>query len=150
MTEEYNSRQTAFPGIFIKTIKVEEKPFDKKGVIQEAVGRAWTKEFEPLQKAGDVSEDFIQDNVEGLIDNFGPTSDEHRIKYELLVKAAPMGNRSINRLQERAVSGKARIWARAKNPFSTRMIEVSQPVKNRELSGEEIGDVYDVTVTVVK
>lgn len=152
------SRQTAFPGIWIESIGIEKPPFDESGVIQEFVGRGVTKEFELLQKAAEFSEENVEQFIQDAEDMIGPTRDSFRIKYNLKVRAAPTQEIGLpdavvsftNWLAERSVSARARTFARAKNPFEPDVIEVNEPQFNSTLSGDKIGDVYDVTVTVTK
>lgn len=146
MTE---GRQSAFPGIFIDSIEVETPPFDINGVIQEFVGRGFTKDFELLQQASDVSEENVGEWINDAEELIGPFRDKFKLKYNLIIRAVKVPD-TLSVMNERGVSARARLFARTKNPFEPDMIEVSTPEINEQLSGEEIGDVYNVSVTVTK
>lgn len=138
-------RQTAFPGIMVEAIRVQKPPFDEEGVVQEFVGRGATHKFEPIQQAADLTPESISNVLEGMEDIIGPLRDTYKIKYELLVRV-PVSNPA----SKRAVSLRARTYARVKNPFEPDILEVSNPVKDVGLSGDEVGDIYRVTVSVTK
>lgn len=140
-------RQTAFPGIWVESIKVEKPPFDEKGVVQEFVGRGATREWETLKKASDFTGEKMSDVLDDMEKSVGPLRDTFKLKYNLLVRSAPQ---VPSRLQSRSVSARARAWARAKNPFEPDVMEVSIPTKNTHMSTEALGEVFDVTVTVTK
>lgn len=144
-----NGRQSAFPGIFIKSIKIETQPFDEPGVIQEFVGRGITREFEMLQRAADFSEERVGEFINDAEDMIGPFRDNFRIKYDLVIRGVKVPD-ILKVMNERGISARARLFARVKNPFEPDVIEVSEPQLNEQLSSDEIGSVYDITVTVTK
>lgn len=149
------SRQSALPGIFIESIEVEKPPFDEPGVVQEFVGEGITKEFDTLKKAEEMTVGRLRDILQELEDIIGPFRDDFKVKYNLQVRTfpEPPGVADVglsSRLQKRSVRTRARIFARLKNPFEPDVIEVSTPKKNPRLSGEETGEVYEVSVTVTK
>lgn len=148
------SRQSAFPGIFISSIEVEKPPFDEPGVIQEFVGRGVIHEFEMMRRASDITEENIGEVITSVEELIGPLRDSFRVKYNLRVKAAVGQFRDISdlmiRIQKRSVKSRARLFVRVKNPFEPDILEVTEPELNEELSIEEIGNVYNVTVTVTK
>lgn len=145
MPDNISGRRTAFPNMWIRSIHVQEPPFDEEGVVQEVVGRGVTSEFEPVQKAGEITQDAIGERIDDVQNSFGMTSDMFKITYRFHVRV-PVGNP----FTERGVSMRARTWARLKNPFETDVIEVTTPTKNKGLSKQGPGDVYDVSVTVRK
>lgn len=145
-----DGRQTAAPGIYIESIKVSGKaPPDRPGMVEEFVSRGMTKEFEVLQRAADITTETIGDTIADAEEMVGPLVDEFFLEYNLKVKGLPGDLPVLEHLQKRSVSGRARAFARAKNPTELEVFEVSEPVKDEALSGEQL-DVYDVTVTVTK
>lgn len=145
-------RQTALPGVLVEAIEVESTPYDRKGVVQEYVGRGLIREFEILQPADDFEAETVSDLIESAKQQFGPIGADYRVKYTLMVRALPVsGDMGIaSGIQNRTISGRARTFARVKNPFEPTSIDVSVPRKNEKLSSEEIGTVYKVRVTVTK
>lgn len=144
-----SGRQSIFPGIFIRSITIETPPFDEPGVIQDFVGRGLTNDFDMLQKAADFSEENVGKFIQEADDIIGPLRDTFRIKYNLRVRTIPLPG-VINPLNERGVSLRGRTFVRAKNPFEPDIIEIEEPTLNETLSAEDIGNVYNVTVTVTK
>lgn len=151
------TRQTAFPGIWVERIGVSTPPFDEKGVIQEFVGQGVLKDLEPLQRATDFSEDTVGDFIQDAEDMIGPLRDTYRVEYSLIVRATPQSNvgprvvsQGIQRLRKRSIKARARAFVRAKNPFEPEIINVREPSRNSRLSGDNMGDMYDVRVMVTK
>lgn len=161
-------RQTAFPGIFIESMKLEAKtvpdrgfilenePRPEVGIMEEAVNRGVTREIEPIQRAAEFSSDTVGNFIRQAESMIGPFIDPFELTYNLKVKARPMARdegllSEVGKGQiERSVSARARLFARVKNPFEPEIMEISTPTKDTQMSGEDVGDVYDVSVTVTK
>lgn len=148
------SRQTAFPGILVESISVKKPPFDEPGVIQEFVGLGVTREFKDLTEGKNLTPDRIEQILEDFEEHIGPLKDEFKIKYNLIIRSAPTpdigGEVMARRLQKRTVSGRARVYARAKNPFEADLIRVSGPTFNSRMSVDAPLNYYNVTVEVTK
>lgn len=152
------SRRTAFPNIWVDSISVQKPPFDESGVVQEFVGRGATREFPGVKRASKIEEDTVQKIIGELEEMIGPISDSFRLRYHLRVRTGPTKDiveggpieEFDGWLKERTVSSRARAFARAKNPFEPDVFEVSDPVFNEGMSGRDMGDFYNVTVTVTK
>lgn len=144
-SKEGYSRRTAFPSMWLKSMKVETPPFDEDGVVQEFVGRGITRDFEPFKEAGQITQERIGSEIQSIQQDFDLVADEFKIRYNLYVKV-PVDNP----FSERGVSARARTWTRLKNPFETDVIEVSNPTKDESLSGDDFGTVYKVSTTVRK
>lgn len=161
-------RQTAFPGIFIESMELEaltppdrgfvleNEPRPEVGIMEEAVKRGMTKEFETLQRAADVSSDMIGDFIRDVESSIGPFIDPFQLTYNMKIQAKPKITRqtSLNvistRTSERSVTARGRLFVRAKNPFEPEVFEASVPKRDDELSTKKIGDVYDVSIMVTK
>lgn len=148
------NRRTALPGIWVRSIEIEKPPFDEPGLVKEYVGRGVMRELEPMRIATEFESETVSDFVDSAEDMIGPLRDTYRIKYNLMVAAFPSREspdiKLASKLQKRSISIRARIFARAKNPFEPDVINVGQPRENPEMSGEKLGDVYDVSVAVTK
>lgn len=148
------SRQSAFPGIFVESIEVEKPPFDEPGVIQEFVGQGVMRDFEVLQRASSFSEETVGEFLQSAEDQIGPLRDSFKLKYNLKIRAAAGRfadvSSVITKIQMRTVRGRARLFVRVKNPFEPDILEVKEPELDEQLSSEELGNAYDVTVTVTK
>lgn len=156
-------RQTAFPGIIVDSIEIEQPPFDEPGVIQDFVGRGMISEFEVPKRAADFTEDTVGEKIKRAEEMIGPLRDTYRIKYNLQVRVVPtdvvdafemipdkFGIDPLVAAHERVVSARARAFTRAKNPFEPDVIEIRTPSKNIRMSNENIENIYDVTTAVTK
>lgn len=161
------SRQTAFPGIWIDSMKiegmtppdrgfiVESNPRVEEGIMEEAVERGLTREFDTLQRAAEFSSDTVGDFIREAESRIGPFLDGFLLTYNLKIRSNPevtdidVLNKLNKAKSERIVSARARTYVRVKNPFEPEIFEVSVPKKDRSLSGDGL-DVYDVSVTVTK
>lgn len=157
-------RQTAFPGIMVDSIEVsgdappdggfivENDPRPERGIMKEVVNRGVTKDFELLQRAADFTGDTVGDFIQSAEAQVGPFLDSFMLTYNLKVRAMPGMNlpSGFTKLQERSVTGRARAFVRAKNPFEPEVIEVGSPRLDEKLTTDEIGRVFDVSVTVTK
>jgi len=106
-------------GVYVEEIRVETPPFDKKGEIQERVGRTAMSD-ENFFPAEEFSPDMVQDTVEGLGDMLG-NPERFRIVYNLIIRA-PKG--LPDSAAKRIVTPKARIFARRNNPFTPEVFSV--------------------------
>lgn len=134
---------------------VENDARVEEGIMEEAVNRGLTKEFETLQRASEFSSDTVGQFIRDAEAQVGPFLDGFILTYNLKVRAAPQV--SDNKwaemvrmgLAERSVSARARLFARIKNPFEPDVFEVSTPRKDNKLSDDNL-DVYSVKVSVTK
>lgn len=145
-----DGRQTAFPGIFIESIEVEGDAFDPiPGEPTRVTERGLTKEFEGLKLAEELAEDTVGDFIQKAEEMVGPFKDEFSLIYNLKVQALPEAPLQLSSIQQRSVALRARAFARAKNPTELEMFDVTNPVKDEQLSKDGT-DVYDVSVIVTK
>jgi len=161
-------RQSAFPGIFVETMELEAKtppergfiienePRPEVGIMEEAVKRGMTKEFETLQRGANFSSDTVGQFIRQVESSIGPFLDPFQLTYNLKVQAKPKitQNTALNtvgvRTSERSVSARARLFVRTKNPFEPEVFELSVPERDDDLSSKKIGDVYDISAMVTK
>lgn len=127
---------TIFPGILITELKIQQGDIPEPGVIKEFGPRGLTTEFEPAKMARDFSPDIVQD----LIKNFAAWDDDYWLEYRLQVQAA----------MARSAKMKARAFVRVKNPFEADLINVHSVKKDEDMSGDKLGNVYNVRVRVNK
>lgn len=160
-------RQTAFPGIWIDSMKiegmappeggfvVESNPRVEEGIMEEAVERGLAREFDALRSAAEFSSDTVGEFIRDAESRIGPFLDGFLLTYNLKVRSNPEVTdiSTLNKLNkakaERIISARVRAYVRAKNPFEPDVFEVTVPKKDRALSGDGL-DVYDVSVTVTK
>lgn len=152
-------RRTAFPNIWIESIEVQKPPFDERGVIQEFVGRGALREFEPLQKADDITPEMLEDAIQNFEESIGPLRDSFRVRYNLIVRATPSTAEEAvpsqvsdfgEWIRQRVVTARARTFVRVKNPFEPDIIEADEPRLNRNLSQDNPANFYDISVSVTK
>lgn len=148
------SRQTAFPGVLLESIKVEKPPFDEPGVIQEFVGRGATASFDNFPDWKEVSPTFIETKLEELEEMIGPLRDTFKMRYNLLVRAPSIPTITdagvAKNVQKRTVSTRSRAYVRAKNPFEPDILEVGEPSIDKKMSEDGSIDIYRVPVWVTK
>lgn len=125
---EYNSRQTAFPGIIIESIRAETSDGGKELVFEEG-----------------LPEDIPSDRIKSFFDSiklFQPRRvQEHRIVYTLQVAAYT----SI------AAKAKSRSFVRFKNPFSPNIVGIASTEKLKDLGVLRAGrNAYRVIAVVEK
>lgn len=148
------ANQTAFPGILVESIKVEKPPFDEPGVVQEFVGRGVTREFDDPTKGMNLTPDKIEQIFEDFEDHIGPFRGSFKVRYNLIIRATPapdMGKMfSPKKFQKRAVSTRARLFVRAKNPFEPNVLQVGEPSIDERMSEEANLNYYRVPVWVTK
>ena len=149
------SRQTAFPGIIVNSIRVRTSPSDDKGVIEEFGPSGVTTEFAGVKRAADLEPNRIRGIIEEAEELIGPLNDSFEMKYNLTVRGLPLpgsGKRNvIKSVQRRSVRLRARSFARIKNPFEPEILEVGDPSLNQGMT--EVGeglDYFDVSVWVSK
>lgn len=158
------ARQTAFPGVLVESLSVSgSAPPDggfiqsdvsnpnRDSILEEAVDRGLTRDFEVLQRAAQFYGDTVADFIQDAEDMVGPFMDSFELTYNLKVRAAPevLDTVGLGRA-ERVVAMRARAFVRAKNPFEPEVINVGDVTLDNSLSGDSIGDVYNVSVKVTK
>jgi len=120
-------RQTAFPGVIVKSI--EAKSGDSGKVLEFEEG---------------LPEDIPSNRVQSFLDSiplFGSKLTQNELVYNLEISAISKG----------AAHTKARAFARAKNPFEPRVAEVRNVEKLKDLGILRGGrSAYSVEVRVVK
>lgn len=130
-------------GVYVESIKVETKPYDRAGEIQDRVGEGITinREFFPSEMVG---VDSVSNAIEAARDTLSFLPKDFRLKYNLLVRA---------RSQESA-GVKSRSYVRAVNPFSPGLVNVSNvgmaTDKDWLTETGPLVDFYNVTVSVEK
>lgn len=137
------ARRTAVPGVFVEKLEVATPPYDEPGVIQEYVGESLYQEYSGLQMPSEFGGQQVMELLSTARDAIGVIGDDYRIIYHLKVQA----------VHPRTARSKARTFARIKNPFEPKKMNVRRVSKARDLDEAYITgpqDTYDVQVMVSK
>jgi len=131
-------------GVYVESIEVQGKPFDRPGVIQEFVGQGVTREF-LLEPASSVTGGRIQDFIDSSLDQIGSTIDRVALKYNLVIRART----------KRGAKARARAYIRGVNPFTARVIHLEKVEETDEFDDmisdiDPTGKFYNVRVFVAK
>lgn len=146
------SRQSAFPGIVVESVKIRNPPFDEPGIIQEFVGSGITTRFGALRRADEFTKETVGEIIDNAEEMIGILRETFQIEYTLLVRSV-----TDTRLSRRGAKARARAFTRAKNPFEPDIVRVKSVNIDQDLSdkflettGDRLGTVYRVTTQVTK
>ena len=131
---------TAFPGITVEQLELTGMRAGDRASGGEIVPGGVTRDFDFPQRAEDITPESIQEFVEEASDMIDLVGDEYELEYDLAVRA-------VSKL---GAKGKARAFARTKNPFEVDLIQVSEPQLDERMSNERVARYYNVTATVTK
>lgn len=138
------TRRTAVPGVFVEQLEVETPPYDEPGVVQEYVGESLYQEYETLQMPSRFGGQQVMNFIKEARDKIGFIGDEYQLIYHLKVSA----------LMKRTARSKARAFARIKNPFEPKKMNVKRIQRSTSSFDKTLVDapqkVYDVQVAVTK
>lgn len=128
----------------MEQLEVETPPYDEPGVVQEYVGESLYQEYETLQMPNRFGGQQVMDFIKEARDKIGFIGDEYQLIYHLKVSG----------MMERTARSKARAFARIKNPFEPKKMNVRKITRSTSSTEPQLvtgpQKVYDVEVAVTK